>query len=59
MIKFFTYLFQPSTIKGLSLLIGSASISFNPDMLLQISTGIAAVYGAVETIRNESTEKAI
>lgn len=47
------YMKQPSTYKGLGVLLGMAGYTFAPGALEAIGGGIVAVIGLWETLRNE------
>lgn len=47
------YLAQPSTLKGIVLILGIAGYNFDPTMIDQILTGVVAAIGAIEVARDE------
>lgn len=52
----FSFLTQPSTMKGISLIVGSSMMTWNPEMFNQILAAVAAAVGMIETFRNENKE---
>ena len=47
------YLAQPSTHKGIILILGVAGYNFDPTMIDQILTGVVAAIGVIEVARDE------
>ena len=47
------YVKQPSTWRGLSILLGVFGVYVDPELVVQIGTTVGAVIGAIEVARNE------
>ncbi|WPP47713.1 hypothetical protein [Pseudomonas sp. AN-1] len=47
------YLRQPSTWRGLALILAAAGITIDPALLEQIGVGVVGAIGLIETLRNE------
>lgn len=47
------YIRQPSTWRGLALILAAAGIAVDPTLLEQIGLGVVGVIGLAETIKNE------
>ena len=47
-----TYAAQPSTWRGLALILGIFGISVDGEVLNQVGTGIVGVIGLYETVKN-------
>lgn len=47
------YLRQPSTWRGLALILAAAGIAVDPALLEQIGVGVVGAIGLIETLRNE------
>ncbi len=44
---------EPSTYRGISLLLASTGITIAPDLLVTIITTLGVVLGGIETVRKE------
>lgn len=44
---------EPTTWKGLTILIGILGFNLDPELLPQIGTAVAAVIGVIEVVRKE------
>ena len=49
----FKYLKQPSTWRGLTVLLGALGVAVLPGQIEAIGLAVASILGAVETFRNE------
>ncbi len=47
------YIRQPSTWRGLALILAAAGIAVDPALLEQIGVGVVGAIGLIETLRNE------
>lgn len=47
------YLVQPSTWRGLAVLLGALGVGIAPELLEQIGVGVAGVLGVIEVLRSE------
>jgi len=47
------YIRQPSTWRGIALVLAAAGITIDPGLLEQIGVGVVGLLGLYETLRNE------
>lgn len=47
------YIRQPSTWRGLALILAAAGITIDPGLLEQVGIGVVGLLGLYETLRNE------
>lgn len=50
------YLKQPSTYRGLAIVLGAFGVFISPESMEAVGTVVTAVIGAIEVIRNEHQE---
>ena len=51
--KILGYLKQPSTLRGLALVLGIFGVSLSPEMWVEISATVGGIVGIIEIARNE------
>jgi len=44
---------EPSTWRGLAVLLGAAGVAVNPELLQHIGAAVAGLIGAIEIVRRE------
>jgi hypothetical protein len=49
----FSHLKQPSTIRGLAILLGLVGVNLDPDQVNAITAGVVAALGLIEVFRKE------
>jgi hypothetical protein len=48
-----SYLKQPSTYRGLAIVLGALGVVISPDQVAAIGAAVSSVIGAIEVFRNE------
>ncbi len=54
---FFDRLKEPSTWRGLSLLLAASGVTVAPELIYQIGAAVVAILGAVEIARKETPKE--